>query len=860
MCFFNARSLLNKLDELEIFVNNFSPDLVCIVETWLDINIHDSSLVISDYAFHRIDRGTNKQGGGIACYVRCSFHSEVLFSKSCFDEVEILILRISYQCFRIILVILYFPHGRSLRNDVIITLMDYIVSLVDDLLLKYSGYLVYITGDFNHVDSSYLQSAFSIVNVVEEPTRSKNILDLILIPEGYLELYKKPRIFSPMGKSDHNVLLMEPNRPILYERNIIKVYDYRDSFLCRAGKFLHLNWNEEFKDLSLNESCELFYSYLRGALNNLPYNIVVRKPNDKPWITNVIKATINKRYEAYRQRNWSLYHHYRDKVHKMIFAAKKSWSQRYLQKHSIWDIKKCIDGSSTNKTWLMQCATNKNLIDLLNEINNDLCSNFVNDPAADVVLPFVIPFEFKQEEVYNLLIKVRCDTSQGSDGIPSFAWSKFSSLIAEPLTIIYNKCLSIADLPSLWKIADIVLFPKSNPPKLSSIRPISLLPIPERIFEKEIMGRFGCQLSSKFDKDQYGYRKTSSTVCALLNIEDFVTRNLQQQNVKACHALSVDLTKGFDKLSHNILLQKMLRDNLNPYLIVFINNYLKSRFQRVRWNHVTSDSLPVLSGVPQGSSIGPYIFGYFTADLSLNGSPHLSLTKYADDIFLVGVIDKASVNSPVQIGYQKLLEWTKNNKMEIKKEKCSQMFIRQSATYDVSRMEISGIPTSLDIKFLGVTIDQHFKWCAHISKIATRASSKLSVLRQLKPFVPSDELINVYNNCIRSVLEYGAPLFVNLMVRERVLLEKVQSRAHHIICGSSSVCECSSFIPLDYRRCMIGMKLFKRLVNDPLHPLHHLRPELNRNSQTFRVPIINTTIRERSFTVTMIRLANNGIL
>lgn len=457
-----------------------------------------------------------------------------------------------------------------------------------------------------------------------------------------------------------------------------------------------------------------------------------------------------------------------------------------------------------------------------------------------------------------LLTNISPKTSPGSDNVPSILWSKLACFLSKPLTIIYNRCLCSADLPILWKQADVIIFPKTNPPNLKCVRPISLLPVPERIFEKQLLKNMGTILTSKIDECQFGYRVGSSTTCALLNIEDFVTRNLQLHDINACQILSLDLAKGFDKISFRLLQEKLLHDDIDPFMISFLCNYLSGRFQRVRWKTEHSDFLPVLSGIPQGSSLGPIIFAYFTSDLTLrSANDNICLIKYADDILIAGAISKHSCGSPILSVYFDIVDWAVKKKMSIKEEKSTQIFITSSKSYDLSCYFIPMIPVKTSLKFLGVIIDEHFTWNLHVNQIAKKASSKLSVLRQLKPFVDRISLITVYQCAIRGVLEYAAALFVNLQQKESDQLDRVQDRAHKIICGSSS-CDCAYFIPLHYRRLIIGLKLFNKLVADISHPLHHLRPKLNHYSNSYRMPRISGSIRHKAFLTTMIRLANSG--
>lgn len=855
---FNSRSIFNKLDEIRIVVNIKSPDFVCVVESWLDSTVDDTVITLAGYDVFRADRTSGKQGGGICCWIKDSYSVKILFFESAFIDVEILILRINHREFRCILATLYFPHGRILNKDLESRLCDYIVDTIDDFLNIYPNYSVIITGDFNHVSTTMFESAYNLENVVVSPTRLNNILDLILLPGDLVQYYQDVDILPPIGMGDHNVVLLNPitsieEQPDRYQ----KVIDFRDSNLRLCLSFLNdIDW-DIMSSLSLDDACDFFYRQLRKAIDTLPFDLVkISNYENKPWITNVIKVNINKRYRAYRDRNWSMFAHYRDKVKQMIYEAKKSWSNRMKCSKSIWDIKKSvIHGHSNNTNWLPQCDPNKNVFELMDIINDSLSEEFVNDPHCEIKNPIILPFLFSQKQVQTLLQKTSPKSSSGSDGIPSMIWSKLSFVIAEPLTILFNMCLWNADLPRSWKIADIVLIPKTKPPQIGQLRPISLLSIPERIFEKEFLKYLNSQLS--LDSQQFGYRKGSSTTCALIAAESFITQSLQEKDIVSCHMLSIDLSKGFDKVSHRLLLDKLKNDTIDPFCILFISNYLRSRKQRIRWRLDHSDMVNVLSGVPQGSSIGPSLFGYFLSDLHIQNPKNSLMLKYADDILIISKVHKSCSESPVIAELLSAQTWLSDNMMKIREDKCIQMFFSLTHSTVFSHLAVHNIPVKSHLKFLGIIFDQTLKWNEHVQVITRKAASKLSVLRQLKPFLDQGELVTIFNCCIRSILEYAAPLFVNLHCKQRDLIEKVQRRAHTIVCGDSN-CTCSNFIPLYYRRLMLGIRLFKSFVHDSSHPLHYLTPESNTYSRTFRMPLIRNSQKAKSFIVTMIQLANDG--
>lgn len=866
MCLLNARSINNKLDELHVLISELSPDVICITESWLDSTVCDAAVSISSYTFHRVDRSTGQKGGGIACWIRNELSSSILFRNSNHSEVEFLILKLIHGNFRCILCILYFPKGQSLNNTTKQYLLTYVCSVIDSFLIQFSDHDVYIAGDFNLVDPSTFEVYYGINNIIHEPTRLDNILDLILIPEHYISHYQKPVFLSPLAGSDHNVLFVEPQQRISYDIEFVYVMDLRESNFIKSCSYLsQIDWIPLFENLSLNEACETFYNFLRFAMDYIPQDMIKRSTRDKPWINNVVKVLINKRYAAYRNKNWSLYEHYKLKVRQAIYVAKKQWGSNFLEKsgHSIWDVYKIVTSDSKlNKNWLPLCDPTRPVTDIITDINVNLHQVFnVDSPHdySDGTLGYDLPFTFTENMVEKILANVNPKKSAGSDGVDSIIWSKFSDVLAKPVCLLYNKCLADADVPQKWKNADITPCPKTSPPDLFHIRPISLLPVLERLFEKHLLKFIGAEFIDRYDHRQFGYRKKGSTAAALVDLDNYISSNLQDSDTVACHLLVLDLEKGFDKLSHQILLEKMRRDGFSNFTLTFVKNYLHSRYQRVRWKHQFSDFLPVSSGIPQGSCIGPIVFSYFCADMPLPQTSDTLVIKYADDIIIVGIIKKGTTISPVSSAYDDMLRWVSVNGMSVKAEKSRQMYFHQRGSPDICHLSIPLIPCVSSIKLLGVTFDPKLNYHSHVYNITKKASSRLYVLRQLKPYLPLDGLIKIYENCIRSILEYCAPLLVGTSAANCSAIERIQDRAHKIICGvSASECTCSHFVPLSYRRMIIGFKLFISFIQHRDHPLYHLTPRRLVFSNNFCIPVCKSALRGNSYIVNMIRLHNSG--
>ena len=178
--------------------------------------------------------------------------------------------------------------------------------------------------------------------------------------------------------------------------------------------------------------------------------------------------------------------------------------------------------------------------------------------------------------------------------------------------------------------------PKSTPVRTDEFRPISLLPVLSKVFEKLILDYYYESFMKVYDNRQFAYRRKSSTTCALISIHDQIVRLLDDPNVLAIRLVCFDMSKAFESVPHDLLLQRIIELDF-PECNKFVNwlsSYLCERKQRVRLGNVLSSVTNVTSGVPQGSVLGPHLFSMFMSTFSVS-STQTTIVKYADDITMV---------------------------------------------------------------------------------------------------------------------------------------------------------------------------------------------------------------------------------
>ena len=218
--------------------------------------------------------------------------------------------------------------------------------------------------------------------------------------------------------------------------------------------------------------------------------------------------------------------------------------------------------------------------------------------------------------------------------------------IAPSLTKLFNHSIASGIFPEAWKHARIVPIHKKGD-KVSSLslatgRPISVLSIVSKTLERHIHMLISSFLSenSILSEHQWGFISHRSTTSALCLITHNWLRTLEDGN-EVC-SVFFDLRKAFDRVLHAPLLDKLLSYHIDPTIIAWIHSYLAGRSQTVVIGGEQSACLPVVSGVPQGSVLGPLIFIIYVNEITSSISPYCRISMFADDIPLY-----RSINAPI---------------------------------------------------------------------------------------------------------------------------------------------------------------------------------------------------------------------
>ena len=257
--------------------------------------------------------------------------------------------------------------------------------------------------------------------------------------------------------------------------------------------------------------------------------------------------------------------------------------------------------------------------------------------------------------------------SKGYDGISTEHLKFINKDISKCLTLIINQSLNSGIFPDKLKVAKVTpIFKKGDKQIITNYRPISVLPVISKIFETVIHEQLSEYFvtNNLFSPQKYGFRKNLSTELAALELLDRLLIQLDSRKIPI--NFYIDLSKAFDSLRHDILLQKLLYYGITNKALL-LESYLKNRKQFVQIGDVRSTMKQVLTGVPQGSIIGLLFFNIFINAI-VKACDKFAFILYADDTTLNSTLDcfgknTDEIENSITYELQKVFKWFVVNKL-----------------------------------------------------------------------------------------------------------------------------------------------------------------------------------------------------
>ena len=388
-----------------------------------------------------------------------------------------------------------------------------------------------------------------------------------------------------------------------------------------------------------------------------------------------------------------------------------------------------------------------------------------------------------KDEINKIMASIDVTKSCGPDKIPPKIVKMSADILDTTLANIINDNVLKNKFSENAKNANVPpIFKKAVRSSKLNYRPVSLLNIFSKVLErwtKDKMEPFVNEIMSKFIS---AYRQKYSSNHVLLRLLEEWKKHLD--NKKIVGAVLMDLSKAFDCIPHDLLIAKMEAYGFGFDTLVFFYSYLKRRRQNVKINNVFSVFQVLLSGVPQGSILGPMLFNIFMNDLFL-WIDDASLHNFADDntisAFAKSIRELISI---LEKDSETAIKWFKDNGMCVNPEKFHGIIINRCGRHpDVHQMNFSGfeITTEKVVNLLGIDVDYKLNFNKHIGTLCKKSAGQLNAICRMGKHVGEQEKTVLIQSFVQANFNYCPLVWFFSSPESLRKIERIQERAIRIL-------------------------------------------------------------------------------
>jgi len=895
----NFQSLFKKTVELSHIMKERDIDILIGTETWLTSDIKNSELLLDDYDVYRRDR-TNQLGGGVLVCVRKTLNSSNI---KLITTSEAVFVKVQFKNKKPIVIGSIYRPTNNCRET-----CAAICETMHKIYSENNKAIFFIGGDFNLPDINWQdQSIFGnnypleinekmleitndlgLTQTIKTPTRGNSILDLLFTNIPFSVRHHE---IIP-GLADHNMVyattslnppVKKPTKRVIHLWNKTNFNDLKTDVLKFSQTFLKNN-NETTNIDSLWLTIK--QNLISIVSKNVPTKLSTSK-NHQPWITTYTKKLLRKKHRLFKRAK----QYNSDRLWNKYKLIKKECQRECRRAHSHYINNIFTEDSQNKKLWTYIKSKRQDscgIPDLINNNNNKIIqeplekANLLNDHFSSVFsdpkpkiklsnsnqLPEIATIKVTRAGVLKLLLNIKENKATGPDGIPA----KLLKICAEELTdvyrLLYQASLDQGMIPEDWRAANILpLFKKGDKSQALNYRPISLTSISCKLLEHIIFSNIMNHLDKhKFlNNFQHGFRKKRSCETQLITtINDFSNC---LNNKEQIDAILLDFSKAFDKVDHEGLIMKLKQAGFNNKLLNWSRSFLFDRTQRVIVEGVYSKAQPVLSGVPQGTVLGPLFFLIYINDINSKLSPGTEIRLFADDSLLYRKIKNINDTVILQNDLDQLQLWEQKWKMEFHPQKCELLRITNkrniiNTSYYIHNTKLNQTKSS---KYLGVIIDEKLKFKEQHTATLKKANCTLAFLRRNLNKCSPNIKQNCYKTLVRPILEYGSCVWDPHFKKDIENLEIIQKRAGRFITnnyqfktGNTKInMNQLGFKPLTERRATSKLNLLFKARADLVDiPINHLKMSY-RKPENYAIPTSNVDSHLYSFYPSTIRLWNS---
>ena len=816
-----------------------------LTETWLRDHL-DAEVKINSYTIFRTDRTRPKKkrgrnSGGVAIYVRDDLAAscEVLFE---FSNGTIEAICLSIKQLNLVICTIYRPPdnvqgGNRSTSTELKDLFSQLTRALEELPSPMPTLLV--AGDFNLPKTDWpsctprtgatsdeksmvdlladFKNDFFLHQTVDAPTHcAGNILDLILVNDPSIVLKQEIVPTSPV--STHHLIMCDTTLASTRESQIVmeeqNCFD-KHNLISKKVDWNQLSaiinsvdWASSLSGCSPTDMLQKLLDVCEEAVVTCcPLKSKKKRRNPIPRQRRVL---MRKRTKLRKSLLSETDETRRTGIKSRLVVIEGNLQASYKSQHENEE-KTAVEAIKDNPKFFYAYAKDKHKLPstvgpfldedgryvsdprkLANMLSNQYKSVF-STPANVHTSPLIRSedsledFDFTEIDIREAINEVGTYSAAGPDRFPAILLKNCKEALAHPLAMIWRRSLDSGEIPTLLKTSVITPIHKGGGKQLpKNYRPVALTSHLIKVFEKVLRRHVVRYIEERnlLNPNQHGFRAGRSCLSQLVQHYDKITKAMEEG--KNVDVIYLDYAKAFDKLDFDITLQKLNRLGISGRVYAWINSFLNGRKQIVHVKGAKSDPEPVISGVPQGSVIGPLLFLILLGDIDEKVTS-ASVSSFADDTRVMGEVRHPEDVSSLQRDLDAIYEWSAENNTQLNAEKFDCMRygydsgIKTSTCYTAS--DGSSIHPKDTVKDLGVLVSSDGSFREQVSNVVLTANLKCAWVLRTFSTRERKPMLTLWRALVLPILDYCCQLWSPAALGQINALEKVQSAFFKKIAG-----------------------------------------------------------------------------